>query len=381
VEFDVKAAMQTALPGHTVSQLAINDFTTLTDRATGVTYQIISMLIRDPHNAATADVYYMVRHQDGSYELTTLSPLGSQPLNATRTFLASPFADEPDVVYIGGFFVVSPNSKQKFHNSAWIEKAVLPDTAPTAGADAWTVPAGDTLTFTAADLLANDGDVDRFDGIPDRLQVVAESISAPASGGQLQFDTATQTFLYVPAPGFSGVDSFTYRISDGYQESAPAMVRINVALNFGNVALANHGGSAQNPAGQSAAAVLDGGATLQLAGNGWRSLAGSYVITANTILEFDFTSPVQGEVQGIGFDIDNKVANSDGAHFVQVYGTQAWGIRTAGTYAGSGTQHFRIELGKLFTGTFNRLVFATDDDVTNPMAVSLFGNVRLFEAA
>ena len=51
--------------------------------------------------------------------------------------------------------------------------------------------------------------------------------------------------------------------------------------------------------------VQDAGATLVLTDNTWRVTDQTFDITADTILEFDFESTAEGEVQAIGFDEDN----------------------------------------------------------------------------
>ena len=45
-----------------------------------------------------------------------------------------------------------------------------------------------------------------------------------------------------------------------------------------------------------------GGSTLYLVGNRWQQIAYPYVVTSNTVLEFDFQSDAEGEVHGIGLD-------------------------------------------------------------------------------
>ena len=45
--------------------------------------------------------------------------------------------------------------------------------------------------------------------------------------------------------------------------------------------------------------------TLELSKNTWKSIHYPYTITPDTILEFDFSSNIQGDVHGIGFDNDN----------------------------------------------------------------------------
>jgi VCBS repeat-containing protein len=71
----------------------------------------------------------------------------------------------------------------------------------------------------AAGVLGNDTDVEDDD-------LSAELLSAPQHG-VVEFNT-DGTFVYTPAAGYHGEDSFTYRTFDGAAYSAPATVRIVV---------------------------------------------------------------------------------------------------------------------------------------------------------
>ena len=61
---------------------------------------------------------------------------------------------------------------------------------------------------------------------------------------------------------------------------------------------------------------------LTLEGNTFRKIALPYTITAETVLEFDYTSAAAGEIQGIGIDSDNTASPSS---FFQLSGTSVWG--------------------------------------------------------
>src|SRR5262249_22215934 len=70
-----------------------------------------------------------------------------------------------------------------------------------------------------ASLLANDTDPDG-----DRLTA---ALAAGPSHGTLTLN-ANGTFLYTPAPGFVGDDAFSYRASDGFVSSRPALGPVHV---------------------------------------------------------------------------------------------------------------------------------------------------------
>uniref|UniRef100_UPI002629C7EE Ig-like domain-containing protein n=1 Tax=uncultured Jannaschia sp. TaxID=293347 RepID=UPI002629C7EE len=89
--------------------------------------------------------------------------------------------------------------------------------APAAGDDALETAAATALAFDAEALLVNDTDADG-----DALTVTGTT--APANG-TLTRDGAS--FVYTPAAGFAGTDSFDYTVSDGALEDT-ATVRIKV---------------------------------------------------------------------------------------------------------------------------------------------------------
>ncbi len=125
------------------------------------------------------------------------------------------------------------------------------------------------------------------------------------------------------------------------------------------------------------AVVQDNGATLNLTGNTWKKINLPYNINRNTMLEFDFRSPVQGEVQGIGFDTDNVFGPEN---LFKIFGTQAYGIEDFATHAtGSNWTHYAIPVGQFFGGFKQYLTFANDHDVANPSADAYFTNIVLYD--
>jgi VCBS repeat-containing protein len=92
--------------------------------------------------------------------------------------------------------------------------------APVAGSDTVSVDDGSPVVISEDSLLANDSDVDG-----DALLVV--NFTQPSDGALTQ--NANGDFAYTPAPGFSGVDSFTYTVADasGAQDSVLVLVAVN----------------------------------------------------------------------------------------------------------------------------------------------------------
>jgi subtilase family serine protease len=91
--------------------------------------------------------------------------------------------------------------------------------APTAEDDAYTVAQGGVLAVAGGNVLSNDADLEG-----DSLTAVL--VAGPAHGALSL--AADGTFIYTPAAGFFGVDSFTYVASDGEDDSLAATVTITV---------------------------------------------------------------------------------------------------------------------------------------------------------
>jgi hypothetical protein len=187
--------------------------------------------------------------------------------------------------------------------------------------------------------------------------------------------------LCVPSE-FGGVDPLPgkakqcdYRITGSKDEFHGGLVH-GEAINFHSYTTRGYGGSQDNP-NTGIALVEDDGATLHMIGNRWQQidLHDPYQVTADTYLEFDFTSTVQGEVQGIGFDNNDGLSSGN---FFQVYGTQNWGNQSFHNYS-SGTKHYKIKVGDYFTGSFSQMFFAGDDDSSATYGNSKFSNVELYE--
>ncbi len=95
------------------------------------------------------------------------------------------------------------------------------NTAPVAREDVYRIRHDDTLTISAdGGVLANDTD--------SPLQIVTAAVETQPSHGSITL-AGDGSFVYVPASGFSGTDSFSYRASDGYSSSDGTKVTLYVA--------------------------------------------------------------------------------------------------------------------------------------------------------
>jgi len=152
----------------------------------------------------------------------------------------------------------------------------------------------------------------------------------------------------------------------------------SVELDFNEFLIQSYGG-AQDQA--LLVEIEDNGATLHMTGNGWKKIYFPYTLTPNSVIEFDFKSNVAGEIHGIGFDEDDSINNP--IRMFQLYGTQAWGIPDFNDYqyAAPAWQHYRIPVGRFYTGKMLYLTFSNDQDVAPHDAESFFSQIRVFEDA
>ena len=141
---------------------------------------------------------------------------------------------------------------------------------------------GQTKSFTGASLVANDTDADG-----DVLNVT-QFFTETAQGGTVQ-NTAFDTFTYTPPTNFTGSDTFSYLISDGFGGFASATLTINV-VNSTPVAVAD--------------------APVAVAFNGSASFTGASLVANDTDADSDALNVTQffvetaqgGTVQNTAFD-------------------------------------------------------------------------------
>ncbi len=109
-----------------------------------------------------------------------------------------------------------------------LDARITLNAAPIAVADPWyATPTNASLTVGTSDttLLENDWD-------PEASSISASLVSSPANGTLSTFN-ADGTFTYVPNTGFSGLDSFTYKVNDGSDDSNVVSASIAVGGDLG----------------------------------------------------------------------------------------------------------------------------------------------------
>ena len=121
------------------------------------------------------------------------------------------------------------------------------------------------------------------------------------------------------------------------------------------------------------------GLSVTLTGNTWKAVPFDYQVTEDTVLEFDFSSTLEGETHAIGFDKDRV---TPALNAFQLFGTQ-------GNFRGNqeffdyqslqGNKHYKIPIGQFFTGQMNFLTFINDHDIEDPFATSTYSFIRVYD--
>ncbi|WP_287034789.1 beta strand repeat-containing protein, partial [Methylobacterium sp. CG09_land_8_20_14_0_10_71_15] len=189
--------------------------------------------------------------------------------------------------------------------------------APVAAAEAYQTDRNTALTVPAATgLLANDTDVDG-----DTLSAVL--VTGPAHG--ILTVNADGSFVYTPAAGYVGADSFTYRASDGLASSNAVTVDITVGTPVPTgLALA-----AGDDTGISGSDKLTNKASMTVTGSGQAGAAVSIFDDANNNGVRDGAEAVVGTANvGAGGTFSAAVTLSgDGVH--HLVATQTSGVGTS----------------------------------------------------
>ena len=122
--------------------------------------------------------------------------------------------------------------------------------------------------------------------------------------------------------------------------------------------------------------ITSDGGTIALLNNLWAASSIRFKVTESTILSFDYSSNVSGEIHAIGMEENSRPSSN---RFFKLGGTQDWGI-TDYQYTGEGdSQHFDIPVGQYYTGDMY-LVVANDNDAGTGNT-GYFSNISLSDGA
>ena len=145
------------------------------------------------------------------------------------------FVYVPDFNFVGtDSFTYKASDGTADSNLATVTIAVVPvNNNPIASNDFYKTEEDTFLNASARGVLANDNDTDT-----PASDLVATLITGPSHAVSFTLN-ADGSFEYVPVPGFIGADSFSYKASDGSNESNTAMTTIAV-LSAGDVLMAEN---------------------------------------------------------------------------------------------------------------------------------------------
>jgi VCBS repeat-containing protein len=144
----------------------------------------------------------------------------SNPANGTVTLNADgSFTYTPNSGFIGTDSFMFYGANELTSGPPATVYITLTDTAPVALSDSYAVTANQTLNIAAPGVLANDSDADG-----DTIAAVLES---GPSYGTLALN-ADGSFTYTPNASFTGIDFFTYQVTDGLVPGNTVTASLNV---------------------------------------------------------------------------------------------------------------------------------------------------------
>lgn len=171
----------------------------------------------NPLQISAGTTYVASYHTTGSY-VATSGYFNSAHTNGALTGLAG-----ANGVYSYGSGTTFPTSSYQSSNY-WVDVVFnqsTTNTAPVAANDnGYTTYSNTALSIAAASLLANDHDAD---GDPLSITGVNGAVN-----GTVTFNSQTNSVIFTPVTGYTGVASFTYSIADGHGGTSSATVSLTV---------------------------------------------------------------------------------------------------------------------------------------------------------
>ncbi|QZZ21474.1 tandem-95 repeat protein [Leptothermofonsia sichuanensis E412] len=155
--------------------------------------------------------------------VSTTASGGTVTLNADGSFIYNP---APGFTNANDTFTYQATDGIDLSNLATVTISVFTNTPPTAVNDSYSTTANRPLNVDAPGVLANDSDAEN------PITAILETLPG---NGTITFRN-DGSFDYLPNPGFTGTDFFTYRANDGFVNSGLATVSITVSANVAPVA-------------------------------------------------------------------------------------------------------------------------------------------------
>jgi VCBS repeat-containing protein len=167
----------------------------------------------------------LVNDSDADGDTLTVR-VAEQPLHGDVDLLPDgTFTYTPDANYNGTdtFSYDLTDGQQVVFGTTVTITIIAVDDPPTANDDSYGTQVGATLTVSAPGVLANDVD--------DSGALTAILVTGPAHGTLTL--SANGSFSYTTNLAAAGTDSFTYKVTDGTTESAPATVHLSITAGSG----------------------------------------------------------------------------------------------------------------------------------------------------
>ncbi|WP_309242985.1 Ig-like domain-containing protein [Hyalangium versicolor] len=195
----------------TVTVTPVNDPPTADDDA---------FTVAEDSGATPLDVLFNDSSLPDEGETLTVTAV-TQPANGTVTLTGGVVSFTPAANFFGTTsFTYTVSDSSGDSDTATVLMTVTPvNDPPTANNDSFLVPKDSAAQVL--DVLANDSSVP---DVGETLVII--SVTQPATGGTVSFTGSNVSFT--PAPGFEGLATFTYRISDGNGGTTSATVEVRV---------------------------------------------------------------------------------------------------------------------------------------------------------
>jgi ELWxxDGT repeat protein/VCBS repeat-containing protein len=225
-----------------VATAGLDSFTYAASDGSATSETVTVTLRRNAPPVAAGDVYTAVIGAPLTVDVTDgvlINDADADDVALTASIVSQP-AQGNVVLGSDGSFVYTPavgtTANQSFvyrvsdgfatSNLATVTLSLRTNTAPVAVSDQYFAPADNPLTVgTFNGILQNDTDAETP---ASQLSVI--SVSGVQAGNTLSLNS-DGSFVYTPATGFLGTDSFVYRVSDGLTTSGLATVTLTVVVN------------------------------------------------------------------------------------------------------------------------------------------------------